>query len=473
LAPALADFFNRDLDFADLKRMADAVAAAYRQAGWIARVYLPEQDISEGVITLQVVEAQFAGLRVEGEAPKLVKGSAIEAYFNARQAVGQPLNATALDRALLLADDLPGVSVAGTLVPGQADGETALVLQTTDEPFIYGDVGLDNTGSRSQGSDRLTLNMAINSPGSRGELVSLTLLRTRGSDYSRVALTVPAGHDGLRLGVNASALNYKVINGPGADSAVPIQGNSGGLGLALTYPMVRAREHNLYVSAALDRKSFYTSDAQVRSDYESQSLSAGLSGNRFDGLGGGGANSASVQIFRGRLTHMQAHSLKDTIGRDYNKLTYSLSRQQTLTADHSLLFSLQGQYASQLLDSSEKFYLGGAQSVRAYPASELGGERGQVLSGEWRWRLAPALVLSAFMDMGRVVALAASASDQDSPMVLRGHGLSVAWQTPMGLSTRLTWARRDGSNPKSTLTGLDGDGTLKKDRFWFTASLPF
>jgi hemolysin activation/secretion protein len=473
LAPVLADFVNRELDFAGLQRVANAVATAYREAGWIVRVYLPEQDISEGVITLQIVEAKFAGLRTEGAVPKLVKPSEIETYFKARQVTDQPLNANALDRALLLADDLPGVSVAGTLVPGQADGETALVLQTTDEPFIYGDVGLDNTGSQSLGSDRLTLNMAINSPGGRGELVNLTLLHTQGSDYSRVALTVPAGHDGLRLGVNASELNYKVINGPGSDSVAQIQGNSGSLGLALSYPLVRASAHNLYLSAALDRKSFYTSDTQVRSDYESQSLSVGLSGNRFDELGGGGANSASVQMFQGRLTNMQAHSLKDTIGRDYTKLNYSFSRQQTLTTDHSLLVSLLGQHATQVLDSSEKFYIGGAQTVRAYPVSELGGERGQMLSGEWRWRLAPTLVLSAFMDIGRVVALAATASDKDSAMILRGHGLSIAWQTPVGLSTRLTWARRDGSNPKPTLTGLDGDGTLKKDRVWFIASLPF
>jgi hemolysin activation/secretion protein len=175
----------------------------------------------------------------------------------------------------------------------------------------------------------------------------------------------------------------------------------------------------------------------------------------------------------GRLTHMQAHNLMDTIGRDYKKLNYNFSRQQTLTTDHSLFVSLQGQYASQLLDSSERFYLGGAQTVRAYPSSELGGDSGQVLSAEWRWRIAPALVLSTFVDLGRVVALAAAATDQDSTSTLRGHGLSIAWQSPIGVSTRLTWARRDGSNPKPTLTGLDGDGTLKKDRFWITATLPF
>jgi hemolysin activation/secretion protein len=473
LALAVAEWAGRELGFDGLQRAADAVAAAYREAGWIVRVYLPEQDVSAGVITLQVVEARFAGVRLQGAPSQRVMTSEIQAWFNTQQATGLPLNANALDRALLLADDLPGVSVAGTLAPGAADGETALVLQTTDEPFIYGDMGLDNTGARSTGSNRLSVNLNINSPGNRGELVSLNALHTQGSDYGRVAMTVPNGHNGLRLGVSASSMRYKVIDGPSYNTAAQIQGGSSSMGLDWSYPLVRARMHNLYASGGLEHKHFETRDTQVRSDYASDSLRLGLSGNRFDDWGGGGANSGSVQMVWGRLTDMQAHNLLDSIQRPYHKLSYSLSRQQTVNADHSLLVSLQGQHATQVLDSSEKFYIGGAQTVRAYPTSELGGERGQTLSAEWRWRLAPTWVLSAFADLGRVVSLPATSSDAKNTLLLRGQGLSLSWQAPKGISTKLTWSRRSGTNPQPTQTGTDGDGSLKLDRFWFTASLPF
>jgi hypothetical protein len=43
----------------------------------------------------------------------------------------------------------------------------------------------------------------------------------------------------------------------------------------------------------------------------------------------------------------------------------------------------------------------------------------------------------------------------------------------MGLLTKLTWARRDGSNPKPTQAGTDADGTRKLNRFWLTTSMPF
>jgi hemolysin activation/secretion protein len=175
----------------------------------------------------------------------------------------------------------------------------------------------------------------------------------------------------------------------------------------------------------------------------------------------------------GQLTAMQAHSQIDTLERAYSKLGYSLSRQQTITANHSLLLSLQGQHAGQVLDSSEKFFIGGASSVRAYPVSELGGERGQTMSAEWRWRLPPDWVLSAFVDHGRVVSLPTTLSDPISRLALRGHGLSANWQGPKGRNAKLIWSRRDGRHPAPTSNGTDSDGTLKINRWWFTASLPF
>jgi hemolysin activation/secretion protein len=474
LAQALAGFVGHQLDFGGLQRTADAVAAAYREAGWIVRVYLPEQDISEGNITLQVVEATFAGLRFEGEGSKRVMRTELETYFTRQQTQGQPLNANALDRALLLSDDLPGVSVAGTLVPGAQDGETALVLQTTDEPFIYGDVGLDNTGARATGSERLTASLNVNSPSGRGELLSLTGLHTRGSDYGRVALTVPVGHDGWRAGFNASAMNYKVINGPSANSDSPFNGRSGSIGLDISYPLRRARLSNLYLSGGLENKNFFNQGTAVTADYETNNLRMGLSGNRFDDWGGGGANSASVQMQWGRLSAMQAHRQIDVIDRRYTKLNYNLSRQQTLTDAHSLLLTLQGQHATQVLDSSEKFYIGGAGSVRAYPASELDGDRGQILTAEWRWRLASAWLITAFADHGRVVSLPPTSSVQRTALNLSGYGLSVSWQAPMDISTKLTWSNRSGSHPQPYgKDKTDWDGTLKRNRVWFTASVPF
>lgn len=473
LQDAVAPYLNRPLDFAALSRAAEAVAQAYQQAGWLVRAFLPAQGIEDGVVTVQVVESRFGGMRWEGGQSARVARSDIEAYILQQQAPGAFLSIHALDRGLLLADDLPGVSVAGTLVPGPGEGQTSLVLQSTDEPLLYGEASLDNQGARSTGTLRQTLNINVNSPGGRGELASLNLLHSQGMAYGRVALTVPAGDDGLRLGVNASALNFEVVDGPGATTASPIRGRSSSLGLEWSRPLVRERLANVYLSGGLEAKRFYTADSQVRSDYGTDVVRLGLSGNRFDEVAGGGANSGSAQMSWGRLGDIVAHPQDQALAGSFRKLVYSISRQQTLVPGHSLFVTLQGQHAAQRLDSSEKFYIGGASSVRAYPSSELGGDRGQVLTGEWRWRPSPEWTLAAFVDLGRVVTLPATAGEANSRQHLRGRGLSAAWQGPSGLTARLTWAHRNGRNPQPTASGTDSDGTLHVNRLWLSASLAF
>jgi hemolysin activation/secretion protein len=472
LAAALSGFVNRELSFESLQSAADAVGAAYRQAGYVVRAYLPEQDITDQVVKIQVIEARFAGVRTEGEPSKLVAPAQIQAFINSAQTVGKILRADDMDRALLLLDDLPGVSVAGTLAPGQSDGETLLVLQTTDEPFVYGSVGIDNSGSLSTGTNRLTANLNVNSPGGRGELFNVSAMVTEGINFGRVSLTVPDRHDGLRLGASLSSMQFKVLQTSVASAQV--KGTSATMGVDLSYPVLRSRMQNVYWTAGVDNKTFFTEDSVVRSDYASYAIRTGLSGNRFDDLGGGGANSASVQMLWGKLADMRQHSALSTINPNFNKLNVSLSRQQTLTPSHSLLVSMQTQHATKVLDSSERFFVGGSQSVRAYGPSEMGGDRGQMMSTEWRWRLDRMLVLTAFVDQSRVVQLPLTGSDQKTTMSLYGRGLSADWQAPMGIATKFTWSRRNGRNPQANInTGNDSDGTLKINRYWVSATMSF
>lgn len=476
LHAAVQTFVGRELNFSDLQRAANSVAAAYREAGWVVRVFLPEQDIAHGAVTLNIVEARFGQARFEGPAPARVLPSELQAYFTHASKTERTLRTADLERAQLLIEDLPGVRVTGIAVAGEGAGQTDMLLRATDKPLVTGDVGWDNTGARATGSRRATANLYLNSPGLRGELISLNALYSAGSDYARVAMTVPVplpeGRNGLRLGVNGSSLNYKVVDGPSSSANLPIHGHSGSMGLELRYPFLRSLDQNLYLSGHLENKTFFNQDTQVRSDYASNSFRLDVTGQLLDKLGAGGASNAAVQLLWGQLTDMTAHNQIDTIARHYHKVNYSVSRNQTLSERHAVLLSLNGQYASQRLDSSERFYIGGAQSVRAYPVSELGGDQGELLSMAWRWTLNPTWSVALFADQGRVLSVA-TASDASTRWALRGRGLGIDWQGPDGWLARVTWAHRNGSNPQPTSTGTDSDGTLRYNRLWFTTSVNF
>jgi hemolysin activation/secretion protein len=460
LAPAVAAFLNRPLDFNQLQAAAAAVAEAYRAAGWVVNAYLPQQDIKDGVVTIQIIEAVFGKLKMEGALSQRVAPSQVEALFAAQQANGVSLNADALDRGLLLADDLPGVAVAGSLAAGSNAGETDLILKIADEPLMVGEAAIDNTGSRSTGEDRFTANLSLTSPLGFGDLLTGNLIHTRGSDYLRLGYTVPVGNDGWRVGLNISGLRYKLITlDPDKD-----KGTSTVAGLEASYPILRSRLTNLYLNLNADHKQFDNEfGGATTTRYSIDSSSIALNGNLFDNLGGGGANSASLAWTAG--------SRDNEVGvtnNNFSKLRYSLSRQQVITNDLSFYAALAGQESNDALDSSEKFYLGGAGGVRAYPSSEGGGDSGVLSNLELRWKLPEGFILTGFHDYGHV-------RNNDAAMnySLKGYGLSLGWQTPVGVNLKATWAHRIGNNPNPAPTGKDQDGSLDKNRLWLSASLPF
>lgn len=481
LAPAVADYLNRPIDFNTLQKATVAVAEAYRANGWLVRVYLPKQDIQDGIVTLQIVEGIFGKVRIEDPMPQRISVELAHDYIASAQQPGKPLNTAALDRALLLLDDLPGVAVSSNLAAGSEQSETDIVLKLPDEPLLTGDAGIDNTGSRSTGQGQLTANAYLNSPLKIGDQASANVIHAEGSDYMRLAYAAPVGNDGLRLGINASSLDYKVITPE--FKAADIKGNSYTWGLNAQYPLIRSRNQNLYVSAALDDKRFDNqAGSATTTKYGIRNLSFGLSGNVFDKLGGGGSNMASFLLTVGKLDldgspNQAADALTTRAEGNFTKLRYALSRQQALTADLSVYALLTGQFANKNLDSAEKFYLGGANGVRAYPTSEGGGSEGAMLNLELRYRMMPNLVLIGFYDWGSV--RINKDNDFNRPPTLNsyeldGFGAAVAWTGPAGLTLKATYAHRVGDNPNhDASTGNDQDGSLVKDRFWLTLSLPF
>lgn len=474
LAPVVANYLNRPLDFSELQQATAAIANAYRKAGWVVRAYLPKQDINEGIVTIQIVEAVLGGTQLEGNPPLRVKAERLLGAVDAAQPKGAPINANQLDRSLLLLDDLPGITVSGSLKKGQGANETDLVLKVTDEPLLNGEVGIDNTGSRATGADRITGNLYLNSPFGFGDQAIANLIHSLGNDYGRLTYSIPVGNNGWRIGLSGSYLSYDLV----ADDfkGLDARGTSSTLGLDASYPLIRSRLQNLYLGLNYTHKRFDNeANLATTSRYDIDNVSVSLNGNQFDKLGGGGANTAGLTLTQGRVDLGSLDLSEDArLDGTFTKLNYTLSRQQVITGSVSAFAALSGQAASENLDSAEKFYLGGANGVRAYPTNEGGGAEGQLVNLELRWRLAQNFTLTGFYDWGHIrINPDNYASANPNSYELQGAGLALAWQASFGLNLKATWARRIGDNPNPTATGNDQDGSLDKNRFWLTAGLSF
>ena len=464
LRKALAPFTDRVMTLAQLKDAADWVTTTYREAGWMVRAFLPQQEIKDGIVTIQIIEAIFGGASVQGAEPKRIEASRLVRMAQSQLESGKPLNARRLDRVLLLLDDLPGVGVSGHLVQGQREGETNLVLVATDDKLLTGSTSVDNQGSLRTGADRISVNLAVNSPARMGDALAINAMKTQGVDYQRWAYTVPAGADGWRWGVHASNLNYRVV----ADEFASLNPNGAAttVGWDLSYPLLRSLVQNINLAFSFDDKRFDNSINSVTTAYGIKAYNASLTWQQMDGWGGGGSSSASTVLTTGQKTNESP----------YTKLNISLGRLQKLSQSFSLNASATAQASNVNLDSSEKLYLGGATSVRAYPTGEAGGSMGHTLSLELRQRFDNGFTWAVFYDHGRVQAnvdnnLSTAASP--SAWYLQGAGLSLGWQSPKGIDIKASVAQRMGDNPAPQSNGTDNDGTLRLNRAWLVASVAF
>ena len=479
LAARVAGFANRAASFTDLQNAAIAVANAYRKAGWVVRAYLPEQDVSAGMVTIQIVESIFGQVYVDGRSKRVSKERVRQIVATA-QTPGKLLSAASLDRALLLIGDIPGLRSTGGLSEGQNQAETDLVLALSDGPFVAGEVDADNTGARSTGAARVIASGSLNSPFRIGDRADVLLLHSHGSDYARAAYGLPIGSGGWHFGLDASHLSYNVVT-PQL-GALDAHGTSSTAGVNASYPLLRSRLRNLYFSLTADAKRFDNQSAAVTTThYKTRTESVGLYGNLFDAWGGGGANSASLTLWQGKLDlagspNQAADALTTRAAGNFDKLVISASRQQAVTDHLSVYASIAGQFASKNLDSSEKFYLGGSAGVRAYPEDEAGGAQGVLLNLETRSALPWNTTLTGFLDWGSVRVNKNNHIDgaaQPNSESLEGVGVSLGWLGKSGISLKATAARRLGNNPNPTSTGTDQDGSLIRNRLWLQASVPF
>ena len=477
----LADFIGKPLAFEDLSKVTALIEKMYEKEGYIARALIPPQDVTNGIVKIDVVEGRFGDVIFDPSGSTSVKKKIILSLLRDGITESQVYQAQDFDRRLLIGDDLPGVSLTGFLQSSKKPGHLDLVIKSSKEPSYIADLSVDNANSRSLGAEKVSFSGMLVSPFQFGETVSLQTLKSEGSKYGRVSFGFPLGNRGWKMSLNGSKMSYSVI-APELIS-MDISGEVNDIGVSLRYPILRSRESNLYSTINYDHRQYLTTVAGIaQKDYSIKNGKIEFSANLFDKFLKGGANGGSFSFTHGKVTGLGVDENYHTL------LNYGLSRQQSFSEKVSLFLSFQGQYGLDLptsnaqqiagvsdqefLDSAENFTLGGMSGVRAYPSGEASGPQGQKLAVELRYLFNKSLILKPFYDWG-MVEKRDPASVGPSEYEISGAGLSASWNTPIGFSLQTTYARRIGENPNPLPTGFDQDGSLKKDRFWIVLARSF
>ena len=477
LAAIAAEYAGRDLAFAQMEELARVVTAAYRSAGYLARVYLPEQDLSGGVLTVRIDEARLGEVRMQEEPPgaeSRLRPAFLRGFLEAGQDREEPLSLDRVRRGSLLLNDLPGVGARAVLAPSEEPGRTDLLGVVEALPLVTGSLAYDNFGAKSTGESRGTAALALESPFGVGSRLQFSGLYTEGNRYGRASWEVPVGTNGLRLGVSGSYLHYKLVD---EFEALDAKGDAITAAGDLRYPLVRRAAGNLYLEGSGGWKR-YDNEQQGETTSQKEVLygRGGLRADLADDFLGGGVTYAGVGATFGNLDlsgdadyEAQDAATNDTAG-GYGVFTGDLQRLQRILPEvlprTSLLVFGDGQVATKNLDSSESYYIGGPNSVRAYPPQEISGDDGFSASAELRQGLFDGVSVKLFYDYGWVYQRSTKVESSNT-YDLQGWGAGADLVLPWDLRVSGTAAHPIGDNPVADpVTGDNTDGSDDGWRFW-------
>lgn len=467
LQALLQNALGRELGLAELEAEAARITAHYRAHGYpFARAWLPAQDIRDGLVEIAVLEGRYGKIDLDN------RSTIPDGHLSSVLSGLEPqtvIDGAALERGLLLLSDLPGVEVKSTLKPGASVGTADLVVEALPGKPLSGAIDVDNYGNRFTGEYRLGASVNLANPANLGDL--LTLRGVTAGDrlhYGRLGYQIPLGGYGTRAGLAWSHMSYKL----GRDFARLDAHGSARIGTAwLAHPLIRSRATNLHGQLSHEYKDLddHIDATATTAQKTLRNWTLALNGDHRDALFGGGLTTASVAWTTGDLELDRGAAALDaatarSAGR-FHKWTFDVARLQRLGEATSLYLAWSGQFADKNLDSAEKFSLGGAFGVRAYPQSEANADQGQLLNLELRYAFLGAWQAVAFVDAGRVKTHRTRWTAGDNTRHLEGAGFGLNWADG-GWSARsvIAW-KLGGEKPAS-----DKDRT---PRFWLQAARYF
>jgi hemolysin activation/secretion protein len=443
---------DKMLNLALLEELAALITKRYQDHGYLlSRAYVPPQTLNDGSVRIAVLEARYGAVTVANTSR--VSDALLISYLRPL-APGGPVVEDALQRSLLLLSDVPGAVVSSTLAPGADPGTTDLQLSASAGAPDSGSFGLDDAGNRYTGRERLSAALNVNDPLRRGDLLSLNAM-TSGADlsYGRVGYqALLENGEGTSVGGGISGLYYRLGNGL---SDLHAHGTAEVETLTLMQPLIRSIAGNLFAQVAFDAKQLRdeTDASDIHTDRHTDALTLTLAGDRRDTLG---ISNLSLGLSVGRLgfdneaAELANASTARTAG-TYAKYTFSVARLRALSESNSLYVAVNGQAADKNLDSSEQFFLGGPNSVRAYDVGTIGGALGALASAELRHNFGVSFhgtwQTILFADSGVVRIYKNVFAPGDNNATLSGAGIGLNWAGGNGWTAALGLAKPIGPVP--------------------------
>ena len=492
LEQVVAPWSNKTLQISELQDAAVAIQNFYSVNHRIAQAVLPPQEIKDGIVLIKILEGKMGSVIVEpvdttGQSSQRFSLERAKVYITHGVSGEVFINTQATERAMLLLNEVPGVSATGAFEPGDSTGLSNFKVKVSDTPWFSGQVAVSNYGSASTGAAQAIANLSLNNLSGIGDQINLNAIQSQGSGYIVGNYIAPIGYGGWKVGVQSSYLQYMTL--PNWNSSTPSAGSAATFQANTTYALQRSQSANSTAKLSIENRSYNNVQTvpyiATLSSYQITATNLSIGGDWATNENGFLSYSAGYVLghlgIRDLAQSQQDQNGVGTAG-SYSKWTFNLSHTQSLSflKDTTWTNSIYGQFASKNLNSSEQIYLGGAYGLRAYPTSQGGGSQGAILSTELLHRIDENWQVGAFGDLGLV--------QQYVNLYSGWQGLTNANNNyqlgDAGITARFSYERllvsaslaaRIGNNPLYNSSGqqLNVDNAYKSVQAWVRASIPF
>lgn len=375
---------------ADVEKARAALEAAYRDKGYPTVVVdIPEQDVNEGVVRLQVVEGTVETLHITG--------SRYYALGKIREGVpalaeGQvPYMPAVQEQVAKLAQETSDRTVTPIFRAGTTPGKMEVELRVKDELPLHGSV--ETNGRNTEGTTRSRLIGSIRYDNLWQKYHSASLqyqVSPENADEVEVwsgTYVLPTGWADTRLALYGIGISSNTQLGA-AVGGTTVVGTGNIWGLRFIKPLPTVGDYLQSLVLGFDYKNFDQGVTLVGQDtgntpIEYAPFTVGYEATWRHEEAITSLSAAGHFSIRGLGNNSQEFEDKRFNAKpDYVYFTADLKHQQRLPYDLMLVARASGQIADQPLISNEQFAAGGTGSVRGYYQTQQLGDDGVNLSLE-------------------------------------------------------------------------------------------
>ena len=400
-------YVGRDVSLGDLRTMTGEINALYEEKGYLTcRAVLPPQRITGGVVTVRLVEGKTGNVSVVGN--KHTRKNYITNRFHLNP--GEVDNTRQLNKDLQIFNGTNDAQVRLVMKAGQEPGTTDYEIVIYEPKNQSVTLMLDNNGYENTGRFRQGLFYNYRSLTGQRDGLHAQYVRSDGSNAWGIGYSYPLNRKGMKLDLDYTANSTKIKKG--ILKPLGVEGKARSINITWRVPFmvddIRRYEAGLsYTNQKSQTDLGKGTPLTVR--WVDDKI------NRFTPY-------ASFTHYGKSSIVYHKHSLvfvnrKDMYGESDNGTNYQLSMFWQKRYNNGAFWQarLDGQLTSaEYLGSSDRFYIGGVNSVRGYEESFLGGEKGISASLEYHVPIDKKRMFRVFtfLDFGTVSGNSAPSADK-------------------------------------------------------------